>query len=61
MNLLVFVLFYCVLQMTHGVMMKEIQHIKNENDLQCSDSVKIKTKEYIRNYMSKFGSVYRRS
>ena len=48
-------------QLTHGILMKELSHLKDEETLQCNDSVKIKTKEYIRSYMKKFGPVYKRS
>lgn len=42
-------------------MNKELHHVKSEDVLQCNDSVKVKTKEYIRNYMKKFDDVYKRS
>lgn len=42
-------------------MMKELQHVKSEDVLQCNDSVKVKTKEYIRSYMKKYDTVYKRS
>ena len=42
-------------------MVKELSRIKDESTLACNDSVKIKTKEYIRNYMQKFGPVYKPS
>ena len=32
-----------------------MSHLKEDDSLQCNDSVKIKTKEYIKNYMKKFG------
>ncbi|XP_078343740.1 histone-lysine N-methyltransferase SETD2-like isoform X2 [Oculina patagonica] len=48
-------------KLTHGILMKELSHLKDEETLQCNDSVKIKTKEYIRSYMKKFGPVYKRS
>ena len=48
-------------QLTHGLMMKEIARIKNEELLECNDSVKVKVKEYIRGYMKKFGPYYVRS
>lgn len=40
-------------------MVKELNRLKDESQLACNDSVKIKTKEYIRNYMQKFGPVYK--
>ena len=48
-------------QLTHGVMVKELGRLKDESTLACNDSVKIKTKEYIRNYMQKFGPVFKPS
>lgn len=48
-------------KLTHGLIMKERQRIGNEELLNCNDSVKLKVKEYIRNYMKKFGAVYIRS
>ena len=48
-------------QLTHGLIMKERQRVGKEEMLTCNDSVKIKVKEYIRNYMKKFGAVYIRS
>jgi len=41
--------------------MKERQRIGGEEHLACNDSVKVKVKEYIRNYMKKFGALYIRS
>lgn len=50
----------CVcLQLTHGVMNKELKSCKNPEDLECNENVKHKTKEYIKKYMQKFGAVYR--
>lgn len=48
-------------KLTHGILSKEMSHLKDDDTLQCNDSVKIKTKEYIKNYMKKFGPVYKRS
>ena len=47
-------------QLTHGILNKEMSHLKEDDSLQCNDSVKIKTKEYIKNYMKKFGPEYKR-
>ncbi|EDO43764.1 predicted protein, partial [Nematostella vectensis] len=52
---------YLARKLTHGVMMKELQHVKSAESLQCNDSVKVKTKDYIRSYMKKFGPVYQRT
>ncbi|MBN3300812.1 SETD2 methyltransferase, partial [Amia calva] len=46
-------------KLTHGVMNKELKSCKNPEDLECNENVKHKTKEYIKKYMQKFGSVYR--
>jgi len=48
-------------KLTHGLLMKEIQRIKDEDKLDCNDSVRTKVKEYIRMYMKKFGAYYERS
>ena len=47
-------------QLTHGILNKEMSHLKEDDSLQCNDSVKIETKEYIKNYMKKFGPEYKR-
>ncbi|XP_071326461.1 histone-lysine N-methyltransferase SETD2 isoform X2 [Trachinotus anak] len=46
-------------KLTHGVMNKELKACKNPEDLECNENVKHKTKEYIKKYMQRFGSVYR--
>ncbi|XP_068091315.1 histone-lysine N-methyltransferase SETD2 isoform X2 [Hyperolius riggenbachi] len=46
-------------KLTHGVMNKELKYCKNPEDLDCNENVKHKTKEYIKKYMQKFGSVYK--
>ena len=48
-------------QLTHGILNKEMSHLKEDDSLKCNDSVKIETKEYIKNYMKKFGPEYKRS
>ena len=48
-------------QLTHGFLNKEMSLLKEDDSLQCNDSVKIETKEYIKNYMKKFGPEYKRS
>nr|CAH7738465.1 unnamed protein product [Callosobruchus chinensis] len=45
-------------KLTHFVMLKEMKHISKIDDLTCTDNVKMKAREYIRKYMSKFGEVY---
>lgn len=40
-------------------MLKELKHCDNTvNVLEVTDSVKAKSKEFIRKYMNKFGEVY---
>lgn len=41
-------------------MLKEIKQCDTIEDLTVTDSVKIKAKEFVRKYMSKFGAVYQR-
>lgn len=50
---------FLFLQLTHGVMNKELKSCKNPEDLECNENVKHKTKEYIKKYMQKFGNIYR--
>ncbi|XP_044750840.1 histone-lysine N-methyltransferase SETD2 [Coccinella septempunctata] len=45
-------------KLTHFVMLKEMKHISEIEELVCSESVKVKAKDFIRKYMSKFGEVY---
>ncbi|KAF7266294.1 hypothetical protein GWI33_020325 [Rhynchophorus ferrugineus] len=47
-------------KLTHFVMLKEMKHIDKIEDLECTDNVKSKAREYIRKYMSKFGEVYQK-
>lgn len=49
---------FSIFQLTHGVMNKELKACKNPEDLECNENVKHKTKEYIKKYMQRFGSVY---
>ncbi|XP_075444214.1 histone-lysine N-methyltransferase SETD2 isoform X3 [Ascaphus truei] len=46
-------------KLTHGVMNKELKYCKNPEDLDCNENVKHKTKEYIKKYMQKFGTIYK--
>ena len=49
-------------QLTNYIMQKELKHCNRIEDLRCSDSVKRKTTEYVRKYMSsKFPDGYSRS
>ncbi|KAJ6645463.1 Histone-lysine N-methyltransferase SETD2, partial [Pseudolycoriella hygida] len=46
-------------KLTHFVMLKELKHCDNTvTVLEVSDSVRAKSKEFIRKYMAKFGEVY---
>lgn len=48
-------------QLTQYIMQKELKHCTRIEDLKCSDSVKKKTAEFVRKYMSKFGEAYKKS
>ena len=48
-------------QLTHGLTEKEAFHKKGYENVDFNESVKTKTKEYIRNYMKKFGPIYTRT
>ena len=48
----------CHLQLTYGLTDKESSRKKGK--LECTDSVKAKVKEYIRQYMKRFGPVYKK-
>lgn len=41
-------------------MLKEIKQCDTIEELTVTESVKIKAKEFVRKYMSKFGEVYQR-
>ncbi|XP_060519038.1 variant-silencing SET domain-containing protein [Cylas formicarius] len=45
-------------KLTHFVMLKEMKHIDNIEELTCTDNVKAKAREYIKKYMGKFGETY---
>lgn len=47
-------------QLTHFVMLKEIKQCDTIEELTVTESVKVKAKEFVRKYMSKFGAVYQR-
>ena len=49
------------LQLTYGLTEKEIARKGGVANLVYSDSVKSKVKDYIRQYMKKFGPVYIRT
>ncbi|KAH9489593.1 hypothetical protein Btru_036451, partial [Bulinus truncatus] len=48
-------------KLTHHVMSKELKHCRHVEDLEVNENVKAKAKDYVRKYMSKFGSNYRKS
>lgn len=39
-------------------MVKELKHCNNVTDLTVTESVKLKSREFIRKYMAKFGETY---
>lgn len=46
-------------KLTHFVMLKELKHCENSvSVLEVTESVKTKSREFIRKYMAKFGSKY---
>nr|XP_018916933.1 PREDICTED: histone-lysine N-methyltransferase SETD2-like [Bemisia tabaci]XP_018916934.1 PREDICTED: histone-lysine N-methyltransferase SETD2-like [Bemisia tabaci]XP_018916935.1 PREDICTED: histone-lysine N-methyltransferase SETD2-like [Bemisia tabaci]XP_018916936.1 PREDICTED: histone-lysine N-methyltransferase SETD2-like [Bemisia tabaci]XP_018916937.1 PREDICTED: histone-lysine N-methyltransferase SETD2-like [Bemisia tabaci]XP_018916938.1 PREDICTED: histone-lysine N-methyltransferase SETD2-lik len=47
-------------KLTHFVMLKELKHCRSVDELTCNDNVKHKAKDFIKKYMSKFGSIYSR-
>ncbi|GJQ84695.1 hypothetical protein Trydic_g12714 [Trypoxylus dichotomus] len=47
-------------KLTHFVMLKELKHCQNIEDLTCTESVKSKAREFVRKYMSKFGEIYQK-
>ena len=49
------------LQLTQYILQKELKQCRRIEDLKCSDSVKKKTAEFVKKYMSKFGEGYKRS
>ncbi|XP_074601391.1 SET domain containing 2 [Brevipalpus obovatus] len=50
---------YVARKLTHFVMVKELKHCRNIEDLSCSETVKHKAKDYVKKYMAKQGPVYR--
>lgn len=51
---------YLARKLTHFVMVKELKQLHSIDALECSDSVKHKTRDFVRKYMSKYGSIFRR-
>lgn len=48
-------------KLTHHVMSKELKHCRHVEDLEVNENVKAKAKDYVRKYMSKFGTNYKKS
>lgn len=49
------------IQLTHHVMAKELKHCRHVEDLEVNENVKAKAKDYVRKYMSRFGSLYKKT
>lgn len=47
-------------KLTHHVMSKELKHCRHVEDLEVNENVKAKAKDFVRKYMSKYGSCYKR-
>jgi len=47
-------------KLTHHVMSKELKHCRHVEDLEVNENVKAKAKDFVRKYMSKYGSNYKR-
>ncbi|CAG2105531.1 unnamed protein product [Medioppia subpectinata] len=50
---------YLARKLTHTIMGKEIKQCKSLEQLSCNESVKTKTKEYVKKYMARFGPFYK--
>jgi histone-lysine N-methyltransferase SETD2 len=48
-------------KLTHAVMSKELKYCRHAEDLEVNENVKAKAKEFVRKYMSKFGSTYKKA
>ncbi|KAH3751883.1 hypothetical protein DPMN_186488 [Dreissena polymorpha] len=48
-------------KLTHHVMAKELKHCRHVEDLEVNENVKSKAKDFVRKYMAKFGTTYKRS
>ncbi|KAF2368332.1 WW domain [Trinorchestia longiramus] len=51
---------YLARKLTHFVMVKELKQLPSIEDLDCSESVKHKTKDFVRKYMAKYGTSFKR-
>ncbi|XP_064647183.1 uncharacterized protein LOC135500005 isoform X2 [Lineus longissimus] len=48
-------------KLTHAVLSKELRYCRHPEDLEVNENVKAKAKEFVRKYMSKFGSTYKKA
>uniref|UniRef100_T1IP88 [histone H3]-lysine(36) N-trimethyltransferase n=1 Tax=Strigamia maritima TaxID=126957 RepID=T1IP88_STRMM len=48
-------------KLTHFVLAKELKHCRKIEELEISDNVKHKAKDFVRKYMGKFGPIYRKN
>jgi len=46
--------------LTHAVLDKELKHCRHHEDLEVNENVKFKAKEFVKKYMAKSGSTYKR-
>ena len=46
--------------MTHNVLKKELEYCRHIEDLEMTEGVKKKAKDYMRAYMTRHGAVYRK-
>ena len=53
--------FVLHVQLTYGVVEKELKQGKSALSLEFTGNTRMKILEFIKNYMKKFGEVYRRS
>ncbi|GIY58904.1 histone-lysine N-methyltransferase SETD2 [Caerostris darwini] len=51
---------YLARKLTHYTMTKELKQCKNVEDLECNECVMHKAKDFIKKYMSKYGTIYSR-
>ena len=61
-NIINLMTLFVIVQLTFGITEKEISRKSGNTDLlDFNDQVKSRVKDYIRNYMKKFGPIYKRS
>jgi len=51
---------YLARKLTHFVLVKELKQLGSVEALDCSDSVKHKTRDFVRKYLAKYGAAFRR-